>query len=329
MSGAASLARRRLAGAVPVLLLVVIATFLLLEQAPGDAVDAWLLSAGGGDAALAESLRAEWGLDRSLPARLWLYISSLARLDLGWSVRFDRPVLDLIMERLPDTLLLMGMAAALSFSAGTFLGIVAGSRLGSLRDRLLSSGALLLYAIPGFWMALVLVIVFSVRLRWLPVAGLETVASGLTGLERAADIARHLVLPVCSLAVLYLALFLRVMRAGMADVWRRDFIGFARAKGLTRRRIVMRHVARNALLPLITVLGLHAASMLGGSVVIESVFAIPGFGRLAYEAVSGRDAPLLAGIIITSAIMVITVNLVTDMIYARLDPRIRMTGAAR
>lgn len=326
MKRAASLVRRRLLGAVPVLMLVIAATFLLLEQASGDAVDAYLLSIGGGDAALAQSLRESWGLDNSAPARLWLYISSLARLDLGWSVRFDRPVADLVLERLPNTLLLMGSAAALSFAIGTALGIVAGSRPGSLRDRLLSSGALLLYAIPGFWMGLVLGIVFAVQLRWLPIAGIETVASGLTGLSRMADIARHLVLPVSVLALLYMALFLRVMRAGMADIWPMDFITFARSKGLSRCRIVLRHVARNALLPLVTVLGLHAASMIGGSVVIESVFAIPGFGRLAHEAVAGRDAPLLAGVIITSAVLVIIANLLVDIVYSLLDPRI---GAGR
>ena len=315
------IARRALAS-IPVLLIVVVLTFLLLETAAGDAVDAYLLSIGGGDATVAQSLRAAYGLDQSMPARLWLYLTSLARLDLGWSVAFGRPVRDLILERLPNTLLLMGSATALSFGLGSALGILAGARPGSFRDRTLSTASLVLYAIPSFWLGLVLSIVFAVQLRWLPTSGIETIASGRTGLARAVDIAAHLTLPVGTLALIYMALFLRVMRAGMAEVWGMNFVLFARSKGLSRMRIVLRHVARNALLPLVTMLGLQAAAMLGGSVVIESIFAIPGFGRLAQEAVSGRDTALLTGIIVTSAVLVIAVNLAVDIVYALLDPRV-------
>ncbi|WHO77066.1 ABC transporter permease [Rhizobium sp. BT03] len=322
MKRAILLLRRRAISSLPVLLIVVIFTFFLLESASGDAVDAYLGSIGGGDAALKQALRESYGLDRSTLARLWLYLSSLARLDLGWSVAFDRPVGVLIAERLPNTLLLMGSATALSFGVGSALGILAGARPGSVRDRLLSIGSLIVYAIPSFWLGLVLSIAFSVKLRWFPIAGIETIASGKTGFSRALDISAHLVLPVSALALIYLALFLRVMRAGMGQVWKLDFVLFARAKGLSRSRIVLRHVARNALLPLVTMLGLQSAAMLGGSVVIESVFAIPGFGRLAQEAVNGRDAPLLMGIILTSAVLVIAVNFLVDLVYAGLDPRI-------
>ena len=258
------------------LLIVIAGTFFLLEAAPGDAVDAYLLSIGGGDPALVQSLRESYGLDQSVFARLWLYVTALARLDLGWSVVFGRPILDIILERLPNTLWLMGSAVALSFGLGSLLGIVAGARPGSAADRTLS-------------------------------------------------IAWHLVLPVAALGFIYLALFLRMMRSGMAEAWRQHFALAARAKGLARRRIVVRHIARNALLPVVTMLGMLAATMLGGSVVIESVFAIPGFGRLAQEAVAGRDAPLLTGIIVVSAILVISVNLAVDIAYALLDPRV---GAA-
>ncbi|MFS8146655.1 ABC transporter permease [Rhizobium sp. BR 249] len=322
MKRAIILLRRRAISSIPVLLIVVIFTFFLLESASGDAVDAYLGSIGGGDAALIQSLRESYGLDRSMLARLWLYLSSLVRFDLGWSVAFNRPVGELIAERLPNTLLLMGSATALSFGLGSVLGILAGARPGSLRDRLLSIGSLVVYAIPSFWLGLVLSIAFSVKLRWFPIAGIETIASGKTGFARALDIADHLVLPVGALALIYLALFLRVMRAGMTEAWKLDFVLFARAKGLSRSRIVLRHVARNALLPLVTMLGLQSAAMLGGSVVIESVFAIPGFGRLAQEAVNGRDAPLLMGIIVTSAVLVISVNFLVDLVYAALDPRI-------
>lgn len=322
MKRATSLLRRRALSAIPVLLIVLIFTFVLLENASGDAVDAYLVSIGGGDAGLRDALREQYGLNGSMLARFWLYASSVLRLDLGWSLAFDRPVLGLILERLPNTLLLMGSATALAFILGTALGIVAGARPGGLTDRVLSTLSLTLYATPGFWLGLVLAIVFAVQLRWLPTSGIETIASGKQGFARALDIARHLVLPVASLGLIYLALFLRVMRTAMAAVWPLDFVLFAASKGLSRRRIVLRHVARNAALPLITVLGLQAATMLGGSVVIESVFAIPGFGRLAQEAVSGRDTPLLMGIILTSAVFVILVNLVIDILYSVLDPRI-------
>jgi peptide/nickel transport system permease protein len=319
---------RRAISSIPVLLIVVVGTFFLLESASGDAVDAYLVSIGGGDATMVQQMRESYGLDQSALSRLWLYLSSLVRFDLGWSIAFNRPISGLILERLPNTLYLMGSATALAFAIGTALGIVAGARPASLTDRILSIGSLAIYAIPSFWLGLVLSITFAVQLRWFPTSGIETIASGKEGLDRALDIARHLVLPVSALAMIYLALFLRMMRAGMAEVWQLDFVRAARAKGLSRPRIVLRHVARNALLPLVTMLGLQTASMLGGSVVIESVFAIPGFGRLAQEAVALRDAPLLMGIIVVSALLVIVVNAIVDLIYALLDPRVGSSEGA-
>jgi peptide/nickel transport system permease protein len=315
------LLRRRLIGSIPVLLIVIVGTFLLLEAAPGDAVDAYIGTTGG-DAGLIESLRQSWGLDQSAGTRLAAYLWSLVHLDLGYSVTFSRPIRDVIFERLPNTLLLMGSATALSFGLGSALGIVAGARPGSFRDRFLSIGSLALYAVPGFWLGLVLTVIFSVQLRWFPSSGIETIASGKTGFARTLDIAQHLALPVAALGFIYLALYLRVMRAGMAEVWRMDFVLAARAKGLSHRRIVIRHVARNALLPLVTMLGLQSVAMLGGSVVIESVFSVPGLGRLAQEAVSSRDTPLLLGIILVCAVLVIVINLVVDIFYAVLDPRV-------
>jgi peptide/nickel transport system permease protein len=327
MTRALRLIRRRLVGSVPVLLIVVVGTFLLLEAAPGDAVDAYIVSTGG-DAGLIETLRQRWGLDQSPVTRLAIYLWSLVHLDLGRSVTFSRPILDVILERLPNTLLLMGSAIALSFGLGSALGIVAGARPGSFRDRFLSVGSLALYAVPGFWLGLVLTVVFSVQLRWFPIGGIETIASGKAGLDRVLDIARHLALPVAALGFIYLALYLRMMRAGMAEAWRMDFVLAARARGISRRRIVLRHVARNALLPLVTMLGLQSAQMLGGSVVIETVFSVPGLGRLAQEAVASRDTPLLLGIILVSAVLVIVINLVVDILYAVLDPRVGSSEVA-
>lgn len=316
------LLRRRMLSSIPVMLLVVVGTFFLLESASGDAADAYLAAIGGGDAQFAAELRQDYGLDRPVWVRLSFYLTNLAHLNLGQSVALNRPILSVILERLPTTLWLMGSATALSFLMGSLLGIVAGARPGRTADRVLSIGSLALYSVPSFWLGLVMSVIFAVQLRWFPVSGIESIASGKTGLARVGDIAWHLVLPVVSLGVIYLALFLRLMRAGMAEVWRQDFVLAARARGLRRPRIVLRHVVRNALLPLVTMLGLQAAGMLGGSVVIESVFGIPGFGRLAAEAVSARDAPLLMGIILVSAVLVIAVNLIVDMVYAALDPRV-------
>ena len=322
MPPALRLLRRRLVGAVPVLAFVAIGGFFLLEAAPGDAVDAYIAGTGGADATQIAELRAQWGLDGSILARLAAYLSALLRLDLGWSTGFNRPVLDVLLERVSNTLLLMSLAMSLAFSLGTTLGIICGARPASLHDRLLSAGAIALYAIPGFWLALVLIVVFAVDLRWLPVGGLQTTASGLTGMAHVQDVAIHLILPVASLGMIYMALYLRLMRDGMVELWPLDFVRAARARGMPRRRLVLRHVARNALLPVVTMLGLQSAGMLGGSVVIESVFSIPGLGRLAYEAVLKRDTPLLLGVMLLSAVLVITVNLLVDLVYRMLDPRL-------
>lgn len=315
------LVRRRLLQAVPVLLFVAVGTFLLLEAAPGDAVDAYVAGTGG-DAGLVAELRRDWGLDRSAATRFGAYLAGLATLDLGWSVAFSRPVLDVVLERLGNTLLLMASALALAFSAGTLLGLAGGARPGSWRDRLIGTAALLLHAMPGFWLALMLMVLFAVKLAWLPLGGIATIGAPREGWSHVADIARHLVLPTASLALIYVAVYQRLMRAGMVEAWRSDFVRTARAKGLRRRRIVWRHVARNALLPVVTMLGVQAGTLLGGSVVIETVFAIPGLGRLAHEAVMQRDMPLLLGIILLGTVVVISVNLLVDLAYAWLDPRI-------
>lgn len=321
MIRALRLVRRRLLNAVAVVALVVLGTYALLEAAPGDAADAYLAQTGG-DAGLVKDMRERFGLGESFATRLLRYAGSLVRLDLGHSVAFSRPVLEVVLERLPNTALLMIGAITLAFGAGTLLGIVAGARPGSWRDRLLSGASLVLYAIPGFWLGLMLIIVFAVKLGVLPLGGIETIASGNEGLARALDIARHLVLPTCALGMIYLALYLRLMRAGMVEAWRSDHVLLARAKGLSRRRVVLRHVARNALLPVVTMLGLQASTLLGGSVVIESVFAIPGLGRLAFEAVTQRDVALLLGIVLIGTVVVIVVNLLVDLAYAWLDPRV-------
>jgi len=242
--------------------------------------------------------------------------------DLGTSYIYNQPVGRLILERLPATLLLMFSGICFAFSLGLTLGIAAARRAGSFADTALVAFALVAYAMPGFWLGLMMIVIFSVKLAWLPLGGLGTLGAELTGFARVLDVARHLIMPTVAVSFIYLAIYLRLMRAGMLEVYGQDFVRTARAKGLTERRIAWRHVARNALLPMVTMLGLQFSTLFGGSVVVESVFSLPGIGRLAYDSVVARDLNTLLGIIFVSTVVVILVNLVIDLIYARLDPRI-------
>jgi peptide/nickel transport system permease protein len=317
-----SLALRRLAASVPTLLLILAGLFLLLQLAPGDTVDALMAQMGGGDAALAEELRRFYGLDLPVMARLGDYLWRLVRLDLGFSAIYGKPVATVILERLPATLLLMTASLSFAFAAGMALGVLAAQRVNRWPDTLISTLGLVFYATPSFWFGLMAIVVFSVHLQWLPAGGFGDVAMGYTGLEAALDVARHLVLPTLTLGLIFLAIYLRIMRASMLEVLSLDFVRTARAKGLTETRVVARHVLRNAMLPMVTLIGLQAGTMLGGSVVVESVFALPGLGRLAYESVVQRDLNTLLGIVFVSALLVIAVNFVVDLLYAWLDPRI-------
>ena len=316
------LALRRLAASVPTLLLILVGLFLLLQLAPGDTVDALMAQMGGGDAAVAEELRRFYGLDLPVMARLGDYLWRLVRLDLGFSAIYGKPVATVILERLPATLLLMTASLSFAFAAGMALGVLAARRVNRWPDTLISTLGLVFYATPSFWFGLMAIVVFSVHLQWLPAGGFGDVAMGYTGLEAALDVAKHLVLPTLTLGLIFLAIYLRIMRASMLEVLSLDFVRTARAKGLTETRVVARHVLRNALLPMVTLIGLQAGTMLGGSVVVESVFALPGLGRLAYESVVQRDLNTLLGIVFVSALLVIAVNFLVDLLYARLDPRI-------
>ncbi len=313
---------RRLLHGIPVVLIVAIGVFLILEAAPGDEVDAYLARIGGGDQAIAEQLRERWGLDRTVVVRFLGYMESVVRLDLGWSSSAGMPVTTAILQRLPTTILLMGSAITMSMLLGSLLGAMAAMHRGSALDGAITSGGLLLNAIPGFWLGLVLIVVFVVWLGWFPVAGIASVNGPTDPLGHALDVAWHLVLPVTTLALTYMALYLRLMRGAMVETRSSTWVRAARARGLDGGRITRRHIARPALIPVVTMLGLQAGAMLGGSVVIESVFAIPGLGSLAYQAVSDRDLPLIAGVVLAGTVMVIVVNLIVDLSYARLDPRV-------
>ena len=316
------LAGRRLASSVPTLLILLAGLFILLQFAPGDTVDALMAQMGGGDPGQAAELRRHYGLEGSTAVRLLDYLWRLVRLDLGFSAIYNKPVSTVILERLPATLMLMLSALSFAFFAGMVLGIVCAQRVNGWSDTLISTLGLVFYATPSFWLGLMSIVVFSIWLGWLPPGGLYEIGSGKTGIWLVLDIMRHLVQPTITLSLIFLAIYLRIMRASMLEVATLDFVRTARAKGLSQGAIVRRHILRNALLPMLTIVGLQAGTMLGGSVVIESVFSLPGIGRLAYDSVVQRDLNTLLGIVFVSAVMVVCVNFAVDVLYARLDPRI-------
>jgi peptide/nickel transport system permease protein len=269
-------------------------------------------------------LRQRFGLDQPVLVQLALYMKNMVALDLGFSFRYNMPVLTLILNRLGPTLLLMGVTLVLSVGVGVTLGILAASRAGSWRDTLISILALVSYATPLFWIGLMLVVVFSLKLDWLPTSGMETVAAFHEGWSRVLDIARHLILPAVTLSLFYMALYTRLMRAAMLEQAGMDYVTTARAKGLSEGRITLAHVVRNAVLPVVTVAGVQLGGLLGGSIVVESVFAWPGLGFLAFQALFARDFNLLLGIFFLSASLVVVVNLGVDLLYTFLDPRIQV-----
>ncbi|MGY2053053.1 ABC transporter permease [Methylobacterium sp. JK268] len=313
---------RRLGKGLLVLLAIVVLNFGLIRLAPGDPALVMAGEAGAGDPAYVAQLRETFGLDKPLPVQLGLYLAHVATLDLGYSVRQQMPVGRLILDRLPATLLLTGTAFLISLTLGVALGALAARRAGRWSDSAITGLALLFYATPLFWVSLMAIIVFSVRLDWLPAFGFETVGGGYTGLARVADIAQHLVLPALTLGLFFMAVYVRMTRASMLEVAGQDFVKTARAKGLTEGVIQRRHVLRNALLPVVTLAGLQAGTLVGGAILTETVFAWPGIGRLMYEALLQRDYTLLLGVFVVSSAMVLVFNLVTDLVYRVVDPRI-------
>jgi peptide/nickel transport system permease protein len=245
--------------------------------------------------------------------------------DLGDSYRQQQPVLDLILDRLPATLLLTGTALVISLVLGVSLGVWSSARVGTWKDSAISALATLFYATPLYWLALVAVLVFSLWLPWLPPYGQTTVGAGYTGMAHVIDVAHHLVLPTMVLAMFYMAIYARMTRASMLEVASQDFVRVARAKGLSPGRIQRAHVLRNALLPVVTMAGLQAGAMVGGAVLIETVFAWPGIGRLLFDALAQRDYSLLLGTFLFTAALAVAFNVVTDLVYTLVDPRIELS----
>lgn len=320
----------RLSKAFFVILGVVVLNFLLIRLAPGDPASIMAGEAASSDPAYVEQLRQQFGFDQPLLQQLWLYIKGILQFDLGFSYRNRLPVLDLIVERLPATLLLMVLAFIFSFVVGGLLGVLAArSRYTNKKkwlDSSIMSVALLFYATPLFWLSLLMIILFSVTLGWLPAFGMESVGAGLTGLDRVLDISAHLVLPVVSLGFFFMAVYARLARASMLEVMDMDFIKTARAKGVPAGQVIRKHVIRNAMLPVVTFAGIQLGQMAGGAVLTETVFGWPGIGRLMFDALMQRDYQLLLGVFLVTSTMVVVFNIITDLIYRVVDPRIEFGG---
>ncbi len=315
----------RIAQGLLALALIATVNFLLVRAAPGDPVAVLAGEAGASDAQFVAQLRAQFGLDQPLATQLGRYLGHVAQGDLGFSYRQQQPVLDLILERLPATLLLTGSAFALSLLFGVVLGALAARRAGSWVDSGITVVALVFYATPLYWLAMMAVLVFTVHLGWLPGFGHMTVGADLHGLAAVADTAKHLVMPALTLALFYMAVYARMTRASMREVAQMDFVKTARAKGVAPGRILRAHVLRNALLPVVTLAGIQAGSMIGGAVLTETVFAWPGIGRLMFDALLQRDYNLLLGCFLVTAGMAVLFNLLTDLVYTLVDPRIELT----
>ncbi len=313
---------RRLLQTVPAVATILVVTFVMIQLAPGDAVDA--LAGGGGDEAYYDQLRSYLQIDRPLIEQFLSYSGHLLRGDLGVSfVQGSRPVSSLIAERLPATLLLTGTALVLSSSAGVLLGTLAARRPFGALDFGISTSALVGYSVPSFWLAQLALIFLAFRLRLFPIQGMTDARADYSGLDHLLDVARHLALPAVVLATTELALVTRVTRTGLLHELSRDYVRTARAIGVAERRVVVRHALPNALLPVVTVVGNRVALLFTYTVVVETVFAWPGLGTLLVTASQSRDRPLLLGIVLLLAACVVLANLVTDLVYARIDPRIR------
>jgi peptide/nickel transport system permease protein len=317
---AAALVRRRLAQAIPTVLGVVVINFLLLQLIPGDLVDALVADAPSADEDYKAELRARLGLDRPVYVRFGLYLWSVLKLDFGYSYFHGGSVVAVIAERAGPTFLLMLSSILLAAAVAVVAGVYAARRVNSLADNAIMVATLVCYAAPVFWVGQMMIVLFAVKLGWFPIGGFRTIGDDLSVL----DVLRHLAMPMIALALFFLAVYTRLMRASMLEVYGLDFVRTARAKGLSESRIAYRHVLRNALLPLVTMVGVQIGALLGGAVVVETVFSWPGIGRLAYDAVFQRDYPLLLGILFFSAVFVVLINLAVDLLYARLDPRIEM-----
>lgn len=308
---------------IALVLAVVVLNFLLVHAAPGDPVETIAGASGGMSDELKAQLRTQYGLDRPLPVQLGVYLGKVLQGDLGYSYFFNLPVSQLILERLPATLLLVVTAVLASFLVGTAMGVLASRRPNGWLSQLITVLSMVGFAAPVFWTGMMLVILLAAVWPIFPISGLRSVDATATGIALLPDILHHLVLPALTLALVYLAQYSRLSRASMLDVLGSDYIRTARAKGLADRVVLYKHALRNAVLPVVTVLGLQFGNVLAGAILVETVFNWPGLGRLAFESVLRRDYPTILGVLLFSSMVVIVMNLLTDLCYRLIDPRIK------
>lgn len=316
---------KRLLQSIPLLLFVMAINFLIIHAAPGDPITYLYGASAEVSAEQMEKLREQLGLTQPLYVQYFLYLRQLLRGDLGFSVINRKPVLDLILERIPATLVLMSAAFVFSVVIGGLWGVVSAVKARTQIDYWVTIVSLCGYSMPTFWLGLILILVFSLQLGWFPTMGMATLGRELSGWSGLADVLHHLVLPTITLGTFYLAIYARLVRASMLEVMGQDFITTAWSKGLPGRVVYYKHALRNALLPVITIAGLQIGFMFTGAVLTETIFAWPGMGGLTYQAILQRDYALLMGLFLMVSVCVIVMNLLTDLVYTIVDPRIRYT----
>ncbi|MDE0726600.1 MAG: ABC transporter permease [Alphaproteobacteria bacterium] len=317
---------KRIFNAAALILAVVILNFLLIHIAPGDIVDTIAGEMGGISQELITEIRADYGLDKPLYEQLALYVSKILQGDLGHSFFYDVPVVDLIWDALPQTLLLVITALTLALVIGTVFGVIAARRPNGAFSHFITVLALIGFSAPVFWTGIMFLIAFASFIPLFPPAGMADPGLEPGSLDYYLDVLHHMVLPVVTLALIYLAFYSRLSRASMLDVLGSDYVRTARAKGLSDRVVIYKHALRNALIPIVTIAGLQFAQILSGAVLVEAVFTWPGLGTLALEAILRRDGPTILGILFFSAVVVVIFNLLTDLTYNLIDPRIRLGG---
>ena len=322
MNIARNLLSRVLQG-LALVLAVVVLNFVLVHAAPGDPVETIAGASGGMSPELMAQLRTQYGLDKPLPVQLGVYLGKVASGDLGYSYFFNMPVVSMIAERVPATLLLVISAVLLAFVVGTTLGVLSSRKPNGVLSQFITVLSMVGFAAPVFWMGIMLVILFASVIPILPVSGMRSVDSSGGGFKDVLDVLHHLVLPTVTLGLVYLAQYSRLSRSSMLDVLGSDFIRTARAKGLAERVVMYKHALRNALLPVVTVLGLQFGNVMAGAILVETVFNWPGLGRLAFDSVLRRDYPTILGVLLFSSIVVVVMNQVTDLCYRLIDPRIK------
>lgn len=311
----------RLAWAFPVVVAVLALNFVIIHVVPGDPIQA-LVGDFPTPPGYVEQIRKEFGLDQPLLTQFGIYFSNLLQGNLGYSFANRQDVLLLVLSKAKLTLLLMIPALFFAAIAGVVMAMAAAPRAESSVDSAITALSLFGYSVPIFWFGQILVIVFAIQLGWLPAQGMVTLRESYTGWAAVADIAWHMILPVFAITIYYMAMVSRVARASAVQALADDFVMTARAKGLTQRRVLWRHVLPNALVPVVTVIGYNIGNSLTGAILVETVFAWPGLGNLFITSISNRDYPVIQGIFLFASIAVILANIATDIICAAIDPRI-------